>query len=79
MPTPFRFDPNLLRDLLNGRLHELRAEVHAAHLARQAPDAPDPREVGDRKDEAARHQLDDLGAASRCAACQAAHEAAALR
>ncbi|MES2992487.1 MAG: TraR/DksA family transcriptional regulator [Pseudomonadota bacterium] len=124
MPTPFRFDPNLLRDLLNGRLHELRAEVHAAHLARQAPDAPDPREVGDRKDEAARHQLDDLGdaqerrdldelasvvaalqrldagtyggctdcgepipaerlqvqpAASRCAACQAAHEGAALR
>ncbi len=61
MTTMSPLDPNLLREQLNRRLHELRAEVHAAHLARQATDTLDPHEVGDRKDEAARHQFDDLG------------------
>ena len=57
VPQP---DLNAVRDRLNQRQRELRAEVHAAQQARQHADAPDLHEVGDRKDEAARHQFDDL-------------------
>jgi RNA polymerase-binding transcription factor DksA len=60
MPSLTPTDLNQIRDQLNRRLQALRGEVHAAHLARQAADLPDTREVGDRKDEAARHQFDDL-------------------
>jgi RNA polymerase-binding protein DksA len=45
-----------LRDLLNYRLTELRAEVHAAQLARREPDGPGTHEVADRKDDAAQQQ-----------------------
>jgi RNA polymerase-binding protein DksA len=63
MQSATQTDLNAIRDLLNQRQRELRAEVHAAQQARQHDDAPDPHEVGDRKDEAARHQFDDLDAA----------------
>jgi RNA polymerase-binding transcription factor DksA len=53
-------DLNAVRDRLNQRLHELRAEVHAAHQSRQAGDQLDSHEVGDRKDEAARQQADGV-------------------
>lgn len=49
-----------LRDLLNYRMRELRAEVHAAQLARQALGGESAHEVVDRKDEATQHQFDDL-------------------
>jgi len=49
-----------LRDLLTYRLGELRADVHAAQLARQASTSAMAQEVTDRKDDAAQHQFDDL-------------------
>ena len=49
-----------LRDLLTGRLLELRAEVHAAEQARQEPPGAAAHEVADRKDEAAQRLLSDL-------------------
>jgi RNA polymerase-binding transcription factor DksA len=61
MNHPTRADLSAVRDLLNERLRELRAEVHAARLARQTAEADDAHAVGDRKDEATQHQLDDLG------------------
>ena len=50
-----------LRQALECRLAELRAEVHAAELARRAP--LDATEVGDRKDEALRLQVAEVGEA----------------
>ena len=49
-----------LRDLLNYRLRELRAEVDAAQQARQTSGGAGAREVADRKDEATQHQFGDL-------------------
>jgi len=49
-----------LRDLLNYRLVELRAEVHAAQLARRESGGAGTHEVADRKDEATQQQLDGL-------------------
>jgi RNA polymerase-binding transcription factor DksA len=60
MPALTPTELNQLRDRLNERARELRAEMHAAQRARQDSATPDMREVGDRKDEAARHQSDDL-------------------
>ncbi|CAG1017592.1 hypothetical protein BURC_02256 [Burkholderiaceae bacterium] len=51
-----------LRGLLNYRLQELRAEVHAAELARETAAAGE-HEVADRKDEAALRQFTELGGA----------------
>src|SRR5665213_2678329 len=50
-----------LRDLLNYRLAELRAEVHAARQARLEPGDAGTHEVADRKDEATQQQLERLG------------------
>jgi len=50
-----------LRDALNYRLSELRAEVHAARRARLASGDAGTREVADRKDEAAQQQFERLG------------------
>jgi len=50
-----------LRDLLNYRLVELRAEVHAAQQARLEPGGMGTHEVADRKDEATQQQFEDLG------------------
>lgn len=52
-----------LRDLLNYRLHELRAEVHGAQLARREADGRGTHEVGDRKDDAAQQQREGLDSA----------------
>jgi DnaK suppressor protein len=53
-----------LRDLLTYRLHELQAEVHAADLARRDRDEDDATsDVSDRKDEAARLLLSEVGEA----------------
>ena len=48
------------RELLNYRLRELRADVHAAQRARQAAADASGHEVADRKDDATREQLDDI-------------------
>ncbi len=50
-----------LRDMLNYRLVELRAEVHAAQQARMESSDAGTHEVADRKDEAMQRQLDSLG------------------
>ena len=63
MDLPTQTHLKTLRDLLTYRLQELRAEVHAAELARREPLAAGGREVTDRKDEAALQQLSDLGGA----------------
>jgi RNA polymerase-binding protein DksA len=49
-----------LRDMLNYRLVELRAEVHAAQQARMPSDDSGTREVADRKDETTQQQLEHL-------------------
>ena len=49
-----------LRDLLNYRLVELRADVHAAQQDRLASDGAAAHEVADRKDEAAQQQFKGL-------------------
>jgi DnaK suppressor protein len=46
---------HMLRDLLNYRLADLQADIHAAETARRERNA-DPTEVSDRKDEAALNQ-----------------------
>jgi DnaK suppressor protein len=46
---------HMLRDLLNYRLADLHADIHAAELARRERNA-DPTEVSDRKDEAGLNQ-----------------------
>jgi len=50
-----------LRDMLNYRLVELRAEVHAAQEARRESGGAGAHEVADRKDEAMQQQLESLG------------------
>lgn len=50
-----------LRDMLNYRLVELRAEVHAAQQARMDSGGAGAHEVADRKDEATQQQLESLG------------------
>ena len=50
-----------LRDALNYRLAELRAEVHAAQQARQEAGGAVVHEVADRKDDAAQQQVADVG------------------
>lgn len=52
-----------LRDLLTYRLHELQAEVHAAELARRLDEEGAAGDVSDRKDEAARRLLSEVGEA----------------
>jgi len=47
----------MLRDLLTYRQAELRAEVHAAQLARQETTAVDTSDVSDQKDDALQQQL----------------------
>jgi len=64
---PVRFEPlmdlptqahlNTLRDVLNYRLVELRADVHAAEQEWLGARAPAGADVADRKDRAARGQL----------------------
>jgi DnaK suppressor protein len=46
---------HMLRDLLNYRLADLQADIHAAETARRERNA-DPTEVSDRKDEAGLNQ-----------------------
>jgi|SRR6185436_13415799 len=53
MDVPTQSHLKTLRDLLTYRLAELRADVHAAQLARQAASSAATAEVGDRKDDAA--------------------------
>jgi len=53
----------MLRGLLNHRLAELRAEIHAAQLARQEAEAAVTGEVVDQKDGAQRQQLVDVDGA----------------
>ena len=58
-----RVTPNhlaVLRDLLNDRLAELRAEIHAAEQSRRAVPVVELDEVADRKDEAERRQAFEL-------------------
>jgi len=50
-----------LRDLLQYRLRDLRAEVHAAELAHREPTAATTHEVVDRKDDAAQQQFQGVG------------------
>ena len=50
-----------LRDALNYRLRELRAEVHAAVQAQRELTSASAHEVTDRKDDATQRQLLDLG------------------
>ena len=52
-----------VRDLLNGRRLELRAEVEAAEQAQREATGAAAHEVSDRKDEAAQRLLSDLGGA----------------
>lgn len=52
-----------LRNLLNYRLQELRADVHAAELAQREPAGAGGHEVADLKDEAAQRQDAELGGA----------------
>ena len=52
-----------LRDLLTGRMQELRAEVHAAGQAQRELTGASVHEVTDRKEEAAQRQLLDLDGA----------------
>jgi DnaK suppressor protein len=52
-----------LRESLNRRLVELRAEVHAAQQARLDLGEAATHEVGDRKDEAAQRQAEGLDSA----------------
>jgi RNA polymerase-binding transcription factor len=47
----------MLRDLLTYRQAELRAEVHAAQLARRESTAVDTSDVSDQKDDALQQQL----------------------
>ena len=70
-----------LRELLNFRLHELRADVHAAEQVRRASGDAHAQEVSDRKDEAAQQQRSDLDATqeARDIAEMAAVEAALHR
>ena len=53
MDVPTQSHLKTLRDLLTYRLTELRADVHAAQLAREAASFAAAAEVVDRKDEAA--------------------------
>ena len=50
-----------LRDALNYRLRELRAEVHAAEQAQRQLTGASAHEVTDRKDDATQRQLLDVG------------------
>ena len=52
-----------LRDLLTGRLRELRADLHAAGQAQREVTGASAHEVTDRKEEAAQRQLSDLDGA----------------
>lgn len=53
-----------LRGMLNYRLAELRADVHAAQQAReQRSSVAEAHDVSDRKDEATQQQFDDIGEA----------------
>ena len=64
MDTDTQTHLTALRDLLTYRLHELQAEVHAAERARRDRDEDGAAaEVGDRKDEASRRQLSEVGEA----------------
>ena len=53
----------MLRDLLTHRQAELRAEVHAAQLARQDATVVDATEVSDQKDGALQQQLEGIDSA----------------
>lgn len=53
----------MLRDLLIYRRTELRAEVHAAQLARQAAGSVEAPDVTDQKDEAQQQQFEDIDGA----------------
>ncbi|HUG22738.1 TraR/DksA family transcriptional regulator [Piscinibacter sp.] len=57
MDLPTQAHLATLRDLLNYRLRELRADVHAAEVARQEASVVSTHEVTDRKDEALQEQL----------------------
>jgi DnaK suppressor protein len=57
MDLPTQTHLKTLRDLLSYRLAELRAEVHAAELARRESSDAGADEVTDRKDEALQQQL----------------------
>lgn len=52
-----------LRDLLNYRLRELQAEVHAAELAHRHDGGAADGDVRDRKDDAAQFQLQEVDTA----------------
>lgn len=60
MDLPTQTHLTTLRDLLNYRLRELQAEVHAAELALREPVGAAAHEVADSKDEAARRLLCDM-------------------
>jgi DnaK suppressor protein len=56
MDLPTQTHLATLRELMNYRLRELRAEVHAADRAREETSALEVHEVTDRKDEASQYQ-----------------------
>ena len=56
MDLPTQAHLKTIRELLTYRLGDLRADVHAAELARQADAAQSGQGVADRKDEAATRQ-----------------------
>lgn len=60
MDLPTQTHLATLRELLNYRLRELRAEVQAAETARHEASAVAAREVTDRKDDASQRQLSGL-------------------
>jgi DnaK suppressor protein len=60
MDLPTQTHLTTLRDLLQYRLRDLRAEVHAAEMAHREPTAAAAHEVVDRKEDAARQQFQDV-------------------
>ena len=63
MDLPTQTHLTTLRDLLNYRLRELQAEVHAAELTLREPVGAAAHEVADSKDEAAQRLLSDVDGA----------------
>lgn len=60
MDLPTQTHLSTLRELLQYRLRDLQADVHAAELAHREPAAAGGHEVEDRKDDAARKQFQDI-------------------
>lgn len=63
MDLPTQNHLTTLRNLLEYRQHELRAEVHAAEQAQRGGDADVSHEVADQKDSATRSQIGEVDSA----------------